>query len=229
MNEEFGTSRIVATLGLSFFVLGISLGPMMLSPLSEFYGRRPIYIIAWSLYLIWTIPSAVAQNIETMLIARFFTGLSGSAFLAVSGGTVGDLFNRHELQAPMILWSLTPFCGPAIGPTIGGFINYFTSWRWTYYVLIIWDFVMLVAIVCLVPETYREFDSLCEAGKEKRKKERPADAPIQILSSFARRPGRSGKRQGTTDGKPPWRTLISPFQGPSPYPSVGRFSYFSTR
>ncbi|KAL2756025.1 hypothetical protein ACRALDRAFT_1042925 [Sodiomyces alcalophilus JCM 7366] len=154
MNAEFGTSRIVATLGLSLFVLGISFGPMLLSPLSEFYGRRPIYIIAWSMYLIWTVVSAVSKNIETMLVSRFFTGLSGSAFLAVSGGTVGDLFNRQELQAPMIIWSLTPFCGPALGPTIGGFINYFTHWRWTYYVLIIWDFVMLVAIACLVPETY---------------------------------------------------------------------------
>lgn len=155
MNSEFGTSRIVATIGLSLFVLGISLGPMMLSPLSEFYGRRPVYLVAWALYLIWIIPSAVAKNIGTMLPARFLSGFSGSAFLAVSGGTVSDLFSRQDLQFPMIVWSLAPFCGPAIGPTIGGFINYFTLWRWTYYVLIIWAAVMYLAIIFLVPETYR--------------------------------------------------------------------------
>ncbi|KAK2014201.1 major facilitator superfamily transporter [Colletotrichum eremochloae] len=154
MDAEFGNSRIVATIGLSTFVLGISLGPMFLSPLSEFYGRRPIYLVSWSMYVIWIIPSAVAQNIATMIVARFFDGLSGSAFLAVSGGTVSDLFARHELQAPMLMYSLAPFIGPCIGPLIGGFINYNANWRWTYYVMIIWAFALLVAIIVFVPETY---------------------------------------------------------------------------
>ncbi|OHX01268.1 major facilitator superfamily transporter [Colletotrichum incanum] len=154
MDAEFGNSRIVATIGLSTFVLGISLGPMFLSPLSEFYGRRPIYIVSWTMYVIWIIPSAVAKNIATMIIARFLDGLSGSAFLAVSGGTVSDLFARHELQAPMLMYSLAPFIGPCIGPLIGGFINYNANWRWTYYVMIIWAFALLVAIVVFVPETY---------------------------------------------------------------------------
>ncbi|KAF6819642.1 bicyclomycin resistance [Colletotrichum musicola] len=156
MDAEFGNSRIVSTVGLSVFVLGISLGPMFLSPLSEFYGRRPIYLVSWSMYVIWIIPSAVAKNIATMLVARFFDGLSGSAFLAVSGGTVSDLFARHELQAPMLMYSLAPFIGPCIGPLIGGFVNYNAYWRWTYYVMIIWAFALLVAIVVFVPETYRE-------------------------------------------------------------------------
>ncbi|KAM0331604.1 hypothetical protein ACHAQA_003283 [Verticillium albo-atrum] len=154
MDAEFGSARIVSTLGLSTFVLGISLGPMFLSPLSEFYGRRPIYLVAWSMYILWIVPSAVARNIQTMVIARFFDGLSGSAFLAVSGGTVSDLFSRKDLQGPMLLYSMAPFVGPAIGPTVGGFINYNTGWRWTYYVLLIWAFVMGLAIVFLVPETY---------------------------------------------------------------------------
>ncbi|KAM0277876.1 hypothetical protein ACHAQH_005508 [Verticillium albo-atrum] len=154
MDAEFGSSRIVSTLGLSTFVLGISLGPMFLSPLSEFYGRRPIYLVAWSMYIIWIIPSAVAKNIQTMIVARFFDGLSGSAFLAVSGGTVSDLFARQDLQGPMLLYSMAPFVGPAIGPTVGGFINYNVDWRWTYYVLLIWAVVMGLLIFFLVPETY---------------------------------------------------------------------------
>ncbi|KAF4974339.1 hypothetical protein FZEAL_8737 [Fusarium zealandicum] len=154
MEAEFGNSRIVSTLGLSLFVLGIALGPMFLSPLSEFYGRRPIYLVSWSLYVIWIIPQAVAKNIATVLVGRFLDGFSGSAFLAVSGGTVGDLFSKHELQLPMLMFSISPFIGPSLGPLIGGFINYNTHWRWTYYVLLIWGFGLLMGIVFLVPETY---------------------------------------------------------------------------
>ncbi|GJN82095.1 hypothetical protein PLIIFM63780_005632 [Purpureocillium lilacinum] len=154
MEAEFGNSRIVSVLGLSTFVLGISFGPMFLSPLSEFYGRRPIYLVAWTTYLVWLVPQAVARNVAVVLVFRFFDGFSGSAFLAVSGGTVGDLFARHELQAPMALFSVSPFIGPSLGPLLGGFINYNVDWRWTYYVLLIWSFALWLAIVFLVPETY---------------------------------------------------------------------------
>ncbi|KAL6874992.1 major facilitator superfamily domain-containing protein [Trichoderma novae-zelandiae] len=154
MEAEFHNKRIVSQLGLSAFVLGIAFGPMLLSPLSEFYGRRPIYLVAWTMYVIWLVPSAVARNMATMIVARFFDGLAGSAFLTVSGGTTGDLFARHELQLPMAVFSIAPFIGPSIGPLLGGFINYFAHWRWTYYVLLIWAGVMWVAIVLLVPETY---------------------------------------------------------------------------
>jgi multidrug resistance protein len=129
---------------------------MFLSPMSEFYGRRPIYLVSWSLYLIWFIPQAVAQNIETLLVIRFLNGFSGSAFLAVAAGTVGDLFAKDDLQMPMAIFSIAPFIGPVAGPLVGGFINEYTNWRWTYWVMLIWASVMLVLLVFLVPETYRE-------------------------------------------------------------------------
>ncbi|WZH40607.1 major facilitator superfamily domain-containing protein [Fusarium acuminatum] len=154
MNAEFNCSQIVATLGLSTFVLGIALGPVLTSPLSEYYGRRPIYLVSWTMFIIWTIPSAVAQNIETMIIARFFTGFAGSSFLSVAGGTAGDVFERHEIQKPMSLVSLAPFIGPTLGPLMGGFINYNTNWRWTYYVMLIWAVILMVAIFFFAPETF---------------------------------------------------------------------------
>jgi MFS family permease len=89
-----------------------------------------------------------------MLIARFFDGLVGSAFLSVAGGTVGDMFNRQQLQLPMLIYTASPFVGPSIGPLIGGFINQYTTWRWTFYVLLIWSGANLGMIVFLVPETY---------------------------------------------------------------------------
>ncbi|KAK2807334.1 hypothetical protein FQN50_005489 [Emmonsiellopsis sp. PD_5] len=152
--REFDCSRIVATLGLSFFILGLALGPLVLGPLSEFYGRRIIYLYSFTFFLIWLIPCAVAQNIQTMLIGRLFSGIAGSAFLSVAGGTVGDMFARHELGAPMMIYAASPFLGPELGPLLGGFICAHTSWRWAFYMLLIWSGTTLVAIFLFVPETY---------------------------------------------------------------------------
>lgn len=112
MDREFGNSTIVATLGLTLYVFGLGSAPLLLGPLSEFYGRRPIYIVGYAMFTIWLIPSAVARNIQTMLVARFFDGLGGSAFLSVAGGTVGDMFTRESLAAPMMIFSAAPFLGP---------------------------------------------------------------------------------------------------------------------
>ncbi|KXT04370.1 hypothetical protein AC578_3613 [Pseudocercospora eumusae] len=127
LEREFHVSREVATLGLTTFVCGLGLGPMFLSPLSEFYGRRIVYICAFGMYLVWLVPCAVANNITCMLFVRFFDGLAGSAFLSVAGGTVGDMFRKDQLSAPMMVYTASPFVGPELG-----FINQYTDWRWTF-------------------------------------------------------------------------------------------------
>lgn len=54
----------------------------------------------------------------------------------------------------MMVYTASPFMGPALGPIIGGFINQYSSWRWTFYVLLIWSCANLCMIALLVPETY---------------------------------------------------------------------------
>lgn len=135
-------------------MLGIAFGPLLTAPLSECYGRRPIYLVSWSAFIIWTIPSAVAQNMETLIVTRFFDGLTGSSFLSVAGGMVGDIFHADEIQRPMVPVSLAPFIGPSIGPILGGLVNFYLDWRWTYYIALIWAVFVWVAIVLAAPETY---------------------------------------------------------------------------
>ena len=124
------------------------------STLSEFYGPQYMYVVSFTFFLMWFVPCAAAQEMQTMLIARFFDGVAGSAFLSVARGTAGDRFSRDELQAPMMIFAASPFVGPPIDPLGDDFINQFTSWRWTFYVLLIWAPVMLVLIALFVPESH---------------------------------------------------------------------------
>lgn len=118
-----------------------------------------------------------------MLVARFFDGLAGSAFLSVAGGTVGDLFPKAQLSLPMAFYTAAPFVGPEIGPIVGGFINYYTNWRWTFYVLLIWSGGMLAAIIFLVPETYHPVLLRKKAIKLRKDTGNPAwRAPIENMN-----------------------------------------------
>lgn len=184
MNVEFDSSSIVSTIGLSTFVFGIGIGPAITSPLSETYGRRPIYLISWILFIISTIPSAVATNIETLIITRFFSGFFGGTFLSVSGGTASDIFLSSEIQKPMALVSASTFVGPSTGPLLGGFINSHLNWRWTYYIMIIWAHVLLVLMVFLVPETHHAVRLRAKAKHLRRQTEDDRyKAPIEMDAS----------------------------------------------
>ncbi|KGO78092.1 Major facilitator superfamily domain, general substrate transporter [Penicillium italicum] len=151
---QFQVSELAATVGLSVFILGMGVGPMFVAPLSEFYGRRPIYLISLAGFIIWLIPCALAKNLGTMIAARFIGGLTSAAFQSVAGGTIGDLFTREQLQLPMMIYTATPFAGPVLGPMLGGFINYNTSWQWSFYMIIIWSATLWILCIFFMPETY---------------------------------------------------------------------------
>ncbi|CAH0055267.1 unnamed protein product [Clonostachys solani] len=157
MEAELGNDRILSVLGLSTFVLGLAFGPTLFGPLSEIYGRRPIYLTSWVAYLIFLIPPIVTESIFSIIACRFLNGFFGSAFLTVSGGTIRDIFSGEELQTPMALFSASQFMGPGLGPLLGGFINFHSDWRWTYYTVIIWSSAAALITFISVPETYCKF------------------------------------------------------------------------
>ncbi|KAF8309010.1 MFS general substrate transporter [Clavulina sp. PMI_390] len=129
---EFNVSEIVATLGLSLFIEGYAVGPMLLSPLQELpsIGRNPPYIITLILFALLQIPTALSKNIGTLLALRFITGFLGSPALATGGASVGDIFPQHHVPYTIGLWAMGAVAGPVLGPIVGGFAASAESWRW---------------------------------------------------------------------------------------------------
>ncbi|SNX84327.1 related to multidrug resistant protein [Melanopsichium pennsylvanicum] len=154
IQNEFHISKEVAILGLSLFVIGLGIGPMLLGPLSEFYGRRPVYLVSYTAFTLLGLPVSFANNLAVFLIFRFLTGFCGSAFLSVAGGTVSDVFAATNIFVPMAIYTNGPFLGPVFGPLLSGFINQNTNWRWTFWTINIWSSVMLLILIFFGPESY---------------------------------------------------------------------------
>lgn len=133
--ESFGCSEEVAILQVSLMVFGFMIGPLLWSPLSEIFGRKPVYVIALAIYAIFNIPCAVAQNIETVLVCRFFSGFFASCSLTLAGGSISDLFPTETRGNAIAYFAAAPYAGPVLGPLVGGWISVGTqNWRWIYWV-----------------------------------------------------------------------------------------------
>ncbi|AAW45807.1 conserved hypothetical protein [Cryptococcus deneoformans JEC21] len=155
MMEEFGCSQIAATAATSMFLIGMGVGAMPMAPLSELYGRLPIYLITILLATVFEIACAVAPNVPALLILRFIAGVWSTTPLSNSGGSLNDVGDPVLRTIALPLFTTAGFTGPCLGPIIGGFLaenaNY--GWRWCYWVTAIWNAVAFLSCFFFMPET----------------------------------------------------------------------------
>lgn len=115
VKERFEVSDEVATLGLSLFVLGFALGPLIWAPLSETYGRKSIYVVSFTAYTAFSVAAACASNITALLALRFCASAFGSSSMTNTGGVIADMFSQKERGLATGMFVTAPFLGPALG------------------------------------------------------------------------------------------------------------------
>lgn len=154
MQKEFGIkSDIIPTLGVTTYMMGLAIGSLLLAPLAETYGRKYVYMICTAMFTILVLPAAMAHDMASIIIVRFFGALFGSAMIANAPGTIADLVSDEHRAAAFSVWSIGPMNGPVIGPTIGGFVTEYLGWRWTNWIVMIWGGASW-ALVVFYKETY---------------------------------------------------------------------------
>lgn len=116
--RHFDVSIELATVGVSLFVLGFAVGPLLWAPLSELYGRQRIFIISFMVATAFDAAAAGANSMAALLVLRFFAGAFGSSSLTNAGGVVADMFNASDRGFAMCIFAMAPFLGPALGETL---------------------------------------------------------------------------------------------------------------
>ncbi|KAK8101879.1 putative mfs-multidrug-resistance transporter [Apiospora kogelbergensis] len=151
---EFGINQEVATLGVSLFVLGFAVGPLLWAPLSEVFGRQVLFLGTYAALTAFNAGTAGANGPTTLLVLRFFAGAFGSSPLTNAGGVIADMFPASQRGLAMSLFAAAPFLGPVLGPIIGGFLGQAAGWRWVMGFLAAFSGFFWIVGGLLVPETY---------------------------------------------------------------------------
>ncbi|KAK1585695.1 major facilitator superfamily transporter [Colletotrichum navitas] len=154
MAEFRTTSATFATFVVSIFVLGFACGPLLLAPLSELYGRVPVYNATNLVFLVATIMCAVSRGESMLLFSRFLSGFAGVATITIGSGTIADLMPRDERGRAVSIWSVGTILGPMVGPVIGGAVTESLGWRWMFFVIAIVIGVVCIIAFLVLRETY---------------------------------------------------------------------------
>ncbi|KAJ5131443.1 Major facilitator superfamily domain general substrate transporter [Penicillium bovifimosum] len=152
--EEFDiTNETALVLPISIFLIGYILGPLLWGPSSEYFGRKPPLLIAYCIFMVFTLACAVADSYASLLVFRLFNGMVASAPIATVGGLFADVHDDPTLRGRLMAYFMacTTF-GPIIGPWVSGFVAV-VDWRWCFWIGLILSGASL-PLVIFMPETY---------------------------------------------------------------------------
>lgn len=117
-------------------------------------GRNPLYYSSFLVFCLANLGCALSPNIAAFLSFRFIAGLFGLSAVANSGGSITDLWPQSHRSVPFALFTAASFCGPVLGPIVGGFLTQYASWRWSFWLVLIISAILYIIVLLSLPETY---------------------------------------------------------------------------
>ena len=133
MQLEWGISTNTGILGVTTYLFGMATGAVVLAPLSEMYGRRPIYLVTLVLFLVFVVACAEAQNIATILTIRYFGAFCAAALISNAPGSVNDIVDEDYRALAFSVWSIGPMNGPGMSEHYHLFARNFRTTDNAYY------------------------------------------------------------------------------------------------
>lgn len=122
-------------------------------PLANYFGKRPIFVVACGCLFASYIWGALAQSFESLLWSSILGAFGGSATEALGAAVVNDLYFLHERGAKMGIYLNAIAGGNTIGPLICGFVVQGLGWRWHKWMAAIFVGVNWLMVIFFVPET----------------------------------------------------------------------------
>ncbi len=143
ISEEFNTSYSTAQLVLSGYLGVTALVQLLIGPLSDRFGRRPVIITAFAFFFAGSLICMIAPSMELLLFGRLIQAAAATS-MALSRAIIRDLFSRAKAASMIGYVTMAMAIGPMVAPALGGYLQDHYSWRASFLLLAIIAAIMLV-------------------------------------------------------------------------------------
>lgn len=150
---ETTAAKVQLTLTLYMFVYAAA--QLVLGPLSDRHGRRPVMIGGLAACVLASFACAFATSIEMLLVARVVQGVGACVGVVTSRAVTRDVFDRQASAKALSVITAAVALTPVAAPMIGGLLDVHFGWRATFILIAVLCAVLLVSAFLLLPETNR--------------------------------------------------------------------------
>src|SRR6266581_9053703 len=151
----FGGDIAVAQMTVSLYMVGIACSQLIMGPLSDRFGRRPVLLAGLALMVAASIGCSLAQTLPQLIAARFLQALGGATGMVVSRAIIRDLYSRDSIGPMISLVIAVMMIAQMLSPLTGGLLETAFGWRAIFYLITAAALTITVAIALALPETRR--------------------------------------------------------------------------
>ncbi len=155
MAASLHVSSAAVTSAITIYLAIFAVGQLIVGPLSDRYGRRPLILIGLCLFVAGTIWCAQARELSELLIGRSIQASGGCAALVLSRAIARDLFEGQMLAKSMAAITIATAAAPGFSPLVGGALDHFLGWRSEFIFVAAFAVCAVTAYATLVGETIR--------------------------------------------------------------------------
>lgn len=146
-------------LTLSVYLLGFGAGQLLVGPLSDRFGRRPVMLWGMLVFLLSTLACVFAESLAVLVGARLLQALGACAGPVLGRAVVRDLYGPAESARMLSHVSTATALAPLLAPLFGGWLTAAWGWRATFVVLAVYAVLLMLAVAMLLRETNRHPDA----------------------------------------------------------------------
>ena len=152
MAEALATGPDQMQLTLSLYMAGFAVAQLFCGPVSDRFGRKPVMLVGFSLFLVASLLCAFAPNIEWLLAGRFLQALGGATGPVLGRAAVRDIYGPIEAGRVLSYMASTMSLAPALAPVVGAGLLLFFGWESIFLLLTLYAAAMLLVLTLLMPE-----------------------------------------------------------------------------
>src|SRR6266581_1399170 len=151
----FGRDISIAQMTVSLYMVGIACSQIIMGPLSDRFGRRPVLLAGLGLMVAASAACIFAESLPQLIAARFLQALGGATGMVVSRAIIRDLYSRDRISSMISLVIAVMMIAQMLSPLTGGLLETAFGWRAIFYLITAAALTITVAIALALPETRR--------------------------------------------------------------------------
>ncbi|HEX4984791.1 MAG TPA: DHA2 family efflux MFS transporter permease subunit [Burkholderiales bacterium] len=156
MQGTFSATQDQISWAITSYIVASALAMPTSGWLSLRFGRKRVFMWAVTVFLLASVACGAASSLTMEVIARVIQGMGGAFLIPMSHAIILDTYPPEEQGKAMALWGVASVMGSFVGPTVGGYVTEYMTWRYIFYINVPFGLLALAGCALFLPETERD-------------------------------------------------------------------------